>query len=185
MRIKTRTPDQPSAATDEQIEGIAQEVWTAFTGISIEQATAALDRIAATVEVVTGTVHVDGEWRGRIQITCDMSLAKPAATAMFAKLAEEISAEDIADALGELTNMIGGNIKSILPSPSRLSLPIVTTGPETATAPAGANQTNSITLTCREGRLNVTVCHLQDDHRNTALLRPPHDLPFEAQITTP
>ena len=40
---------------------------------------------------------------------------------------EEQSAgpEDLQDALGELTNMTGGNIKSLLPEPCRLSLPTV------------------------------------------------------------
>ena len=32
---------------------------------------------------------------------------------------------EVVDALGELTNMIGGNVKSLLPAPSQLSLPMV------------------------------------------------------------
>ena len=35
---------------------------------------------------------------------------------------------DIADALGELANIIGGNVKSLLPEPCALSLPHVLVG---------------------------------------------------------
>ena len=37
-------------------------------------------------------------------------------------------AEDVADAVGELVNMIGGNVKSLMPGPSTLSLPLVRAG---------------------------------------------------------
>ena len=33
-------------------------------------------------------------------------------------------AEDVADALGELVNIVGGNVKSLMPAPSRLGLPV-------------------------------------------------------------
>jgi len=36
--------------------------------------------------------------------------------------------EDVADAVGELVNMIGGNVKSLMPGPSVLSLPVVAAG---------------------------------------------------------
>lgn len=171
MSIETRTPEEPHA-TDQQIEGIVKEVWAAFTGISIKPAAAGCHPAAGTADVLTGTVHVDGQWRGRIQVTCAISLAAAAASAMFAKPTDGLSAEDLADALGELTNMIGGNIKSLLPSPSRISMPSVTTGSDTAVAPPGADQTNSITLTSPRGRLHVTVCHLQDRHRKTGAVSP-------------
>ncbi len=38
---------------------------------------------------------------------------------------DEVTEDDVADALGELANMIGGNVKSILPELSALSLPHV------------------------------------------------------------
>ena len=35
---------------------------------------------------------------------------------------------EINDAIGEVANMIGGNVKALMPAPSQLSLPTVTTG---------------------------------------------------------
>jgi hypothetical protein len=39
--------------------------------------------------------------------------------------------EDVADALGELANVLGGNIKSVLPGPSALGLPKIGSAPPT------------------------------------------------------
>jgi chemotaxis protein CheX len=39
-----------------------------------------------------------------------------------------VSDADVADAVGELVNMIGGNVKSLMPGPSALSLPVVAAG---------------------------------------------------------
>jgi hypothetical protein len=38
--------------------------------------------------------------------------------------------EEIADALGELANVVGGNVKAVLPGPSTLGLPEVGAAPE-------------------------------------------------------
>jgi len=39
--------------------------------------------------------------------------------------------EDVADGLGELANVLGGNVKAVLPGPSVLGLPEVGSAPET------------------------------------------------------
>ncbi len=44
---------------------------------------------------------------------------------MFSQTEDNSTFEDIQDALGELANMMGGNIKSLLPVPSTLSFPVV------------------------------------------------------------
>lgn len=38
---------------------------------------------------------------------------------------EQVSAEDLADAFGEIANVVGGNLKSLLPEHAALSLPTV------------------------------------------------------------
>ena len=44
---------------------------------------------------------------------------------MFSLEPGKASIEDKKDAVGEMINMIGGNIKSLLPDPSTLSVPIL------------------------------------------------------------
>lgn len=79
----------------------------------------ALDRVLA------GTVHVSGTWNGTITLFCLPELAREAAGIMYATEPSALPSADINDALGELTNMVGGNVRSLLPDPCQLSLPQV------------------------------------------------------------
>jgi chemotaxis protein CheX len=78
-----------------------------------------------------------------------------AASAMFDRPAEQLGDQDVADALGELTNMIGGNIKSLIPGPSRLSMPAVTVGGSSTVRVPGAALLSTVSLAC--GGLPLTV----------------------------
>ena len=46
---------------------------------------------------------------------------------------DEVSTEDLSDVLGELANIVGGNLKAMLPPGATLSLPQVVLAPESAT----------------------------------------------------
>lgn len=72
-----------------------------------------------------GCIHITGAWDGTVTIDFPMSLAKRVATIMFSLNEQNLELEMIQDALGELTNITGGNIKSLLPEPCQLSLPTV------------------------------------------------------------
>jgi chemotaxis protein CheX len=52
---------------------------------------------------------------------------------MFAMSEDELSEEEIRDAVGEIVNMVGGNLKGIVEGESSLSLPCV--GAVSGTAP--------------------------------------------------
>ncbi|GAB5405110.1 MAG: hypothetical protein Aurels2KO_33410 [Aureliella sp.] len=81
-------------------------------------------------DMVTGCVQISGEWTGAVLLKTTMSFATQAASNLLAMSLDEVEHEDRQDAMAELANMIGGNIKSILPGPSYLSLPSVTIGKE-------------------------------------------------------
>ncbi len=72
-------------------------------------------------------VHITGKWSGTITLHCPATLARKAAAIMFSVPEDEAEIQDIQDALGELANMTGGNLKSMFPEPCFLSLPTVTT----------------------------------------------------------
>jgi chemotaxis protein CheX len=142
-------------ATDEQIVGIAHDVWSSFTGTSLR---AADDELAAgTDDLIVGSVAVTGEWRGSVLLACPTQLARTAASAMFDVPAEELTDDEVADALGELTNMIGGNVKSLLPGPGRLSMPEVTVGSSDVVRMPHAVLLNRVALACDGLRLTVSV----------------------------
>jgi len=74
---------------------------------------------------LAGCIQITGAWEGTVTIDFPMSLAKQVASIMFSLSDDEVDNSLIQDALGELTNMTGGNIKSLLPEPCYLSLPAV------------------------------------------------------------
>ena len=76
---------------------------------------------------VVGEVMIGGGWTGRVVVACDRQLARTFAAAMFDRGAEQITDGEVEDALSELTNIVGGNFKSLVPTTEHctLSLPHV------------------------------------------------------------
>lgn len=72
-------------------------------------------------EGLTFTVDVTGEWSGSIHFSVERELALELARRMLER--DDVDESDIVDAMKEVANMIGGNVKGLVPGPSRLSLP--------------------------------------------------------------
>jgi chemotaxis protein CheX len=148
--------------TDEEILGITRDVWESFTGRTIGLAD---DQVRPDGgDVTVGCVTVAGEWQGKVLLACPARLARMAASAMFALPAAQLDDEQVADALGELTNMIAGNVKSLIPGPSRLSMPTVTVGAPSAAPMPGAALLGTVSLACEGLLLTVSVWRMPADH---------------------
>lgn len=144
-----------TAMTDEDLAGIIRDVWSSFTGMVIGSAP---DELALDGgQGIVGRVAVTGEWQGQVLLVCPRQLARTAAATMFDQPADKLTDDEVADAVGELTNMLGGNIKSMLPGPSGLSLPEVTTAASFSAWTAGAALLKSISLTCEGLPLTVSI----------------------------
>jgi CheY-specific phosphatase CheX len=74
---------------------------------------------------IVGRVRIHGSWEGAVTLACASPLARRAAGALLEVPPEAVSGDDVRDALGELTNIIVGNVKALLPAPSRMSIPAV------------------------------------------------------------
>jgi chemotaxis protein CheX len=106
--------------TDETITEIAQEFWGAY--LPGEEALEPSGALPVTDDV-RGRVDIDGAWKGVVELSCSTAVARRVASAMFCLPDAELAPTDVLDALGELVNVVGGNIKSILPAPCSLSTP--------------------------------------------------------------
>ncbi len=80
---------------------------------------------ASPANTITGSVHITGEWNGTILLSLPSSLVGKLTEKLFSIEPGKSSKNDKEDAVGELINMIGGNIKALLPEPSKLSVPII------------------------------------------------------------
>jgi chemotaxis protein CheX len=123
----------------EDIEAIGAMVMESIAGVVLEPTAGEIPRERPAL---TGCVHIDGAWNGAALVECELPLARRITAVLFDRPAGDVSLHDVRDALGEITNMIGGNVKALLPAPSRLSLPTVVEGADYAvtvprTRPAG------------------------------------------------
>jgi len=79
---------------------------------------------------VHSSVSITGSWTGYVVYASSTQAARRAAGAFLAMDASEVSQDDVSDVLGELANIVGGNVKAMLPPGALLSLPQVTLAPE-------------------------------------------------------
>ena len=93
---------------------------------------------------VHSSVSISGSWTGHVVFASSTAAARRAAAAFLAMDAADVSQEDLSDVLGELANIVGGNIKAMLPSGCLLSLPQVVLAPESATRYPNADRVGSL-----------------------------------------
>jgi chemotaxis protein CheX len=135
------------------VEEITAMIWRSLFDLPLELVGATSSDAEPTV---TGFVSIDGAWNGAVTLRCPMPLATTLTRAMFQN-ADAPSFADISDALGELTNMIAGNVKALLPSPCNLSLPAVALGSDYALSVLGTTALACVPFACNGQPLMVTL----------------------------
>jgi chemotaxis protein CheX len=109
------------------VQGIAEEAWSALVGD--EEFLVPLPG-GPPEDAVSSWVEIVGPWNGAVVLTTARSTAEQLARCLLAEHAPPVlDDEDVEDALGELANVVGGNVKAVLPGPSVLGLPEVGTAP--------------------------------------------------------
>ncbi len=97
-----------------------------------------------------------GDWNGNVSLMFSPDLSRNAASRMLKLATNDVTTTDQHEVATELANMIGGNLKSLLPSPSKLSLPI--TSPSIGGAAfQHLRPSQGVTLTALEGGLLLAV----------------------------
>jgi CheY-specific phosphatase CheX len=106
---------------------------------------------------IGASVQFTGDWSGALVIRCDSHLAHEAAAAMFGCDVDNIDPDELSDALGELANMIAGNVKPLLPAAALLSLPTVVQGSDLRLGVLGASPSVSLSWARHESVLSVAI----------------------------
>jgi chemotaxis protein CheX len=111
----------PELIDEATVEAIAGEAWVALVGEDEVLVPLPGDLPA---ETVSAWVDVVGPWTGSVVLTTGRETAAGLTRALLGDHAPaELDDEDVADAFGEIANVVGGNVKAALPGPSALSLP--------------------------------------------------------------
>lgn len=90
------------------------EVFRTMLNMKVAAGAIALEKAQTRHAEVIGSIGVAGFLSGSISIFMTKELARRAGAAMLMMEPDELSDEELVDAVGELTNMIGGNIKTEL-----------------------------------------------------------------------
>jgi chemotaxis protein CheX len=141
-----------TTTTEDDICVIAKTIWETLFSVPLDLVVA---EPAIAGPVVTGCVTIEGAWDGAVILTCQQELADTLTAHLFG--AGPPASDDVRDTVGEVTNMIAGNFKALLPDPSRMSLPTVAFGAHYGVSVVGTTQTAVLRFRCGDGLLQVSV----------------------------
>lgn len=79
---------------------------------------------------LSAVVTVDGDWRGEVSLSCSLRTAQHMSRTMLEVAGDEPDpdVEDVEDAMREVVNVIGGNVKALVPGGRSLGLPVLAVG---------------------------------------------------------
>jgi chemotaxis protein CheX len=146
--------------SSDDIITITQAVWSSF--LDLELTAVPYESAVLTGPVLIAVVRISGAWEGAVQLECSPDHARAAAAAMFGGGAGTSSDDEARDALGELANIVSGNVKSLLPPPSALSIPDVrpvssSTGSAGDAGPGTQEPLRRVAFVAAPGPLHVSI----------------------------
>jgi chemotaxis protein CheX len=141
---------------EQEILEITETTWQAMLGLDLQAGT-----LPANIDWAhgfwTGKVEIFGAWNGVVLLHGSEQLTHSAAAVIFASGHSEITDQDRKDAMHELTNVIAGNIKSLLPGSCQLSLPqVMQTTPDGLNV-AHAERVSALVFDCQAQPLLVSL----------------------------
>lgn len=136
---------------------VTQMIFSAMLGLDVYPADPGGGADAVGQRSVAGSVQISGAWEGAVTVHCAAALASEMAAILFDIPAERASRSEACDAVAELANMAGGNLKALMPEPSRASLPAVVEGTDLATSLPGSRLVGSVRFECRGHPIEVSL----------------------------
>jgi chemotaxis protein CheX len=109
-----------------------------------------------TENLITANIQVNGDWQGVVALVMEHELALQLAIKTFSLEKEQVTDEDINDSASEMMNIIGGNLKSMLPQPNQLGLPIVDLKGARLNFPF-TKQLSQVTFDCMGKKFSVAI----------------------------
>ncbi len=106
---------------------LATDIWSSMLGIELQLGSGLVAQLGVE-RTLTGCVQITGGWAGAVTIRCTTAAAARFAAVMFGCEPESLSDEEVRDALGELTNMLAGSVKGMVPEECQLGIPAVADG---------------------------------------------------------
>ena len=147
---------------EDDLAEMVEQVWTSYLdpeGVSPLLRTYDEDLSSE----VHSTVSITGSWHGHVVYASSTAAARRAAAAFLAMEVDEVSSEDVSDVLGEMVNIVGGNVKAMLPPGCFLSLPQVVLAPESAAKYPSAVRVSGLYGTWEGEPVSVSMWQSRND----------------------
>ncbi|MGQ7847806.1 chemotaxis protein CheX [Granulosicoccus sp. 3-233] len=74
-------------------------------------------------QYLTASIGISGAWNGVVKVRVSLELLTRAASDIFSIPVDDVDSRDLVDTITELTNMLGGTVKCMLPESCDLALP--------------------------------------------------------------
>ena len=130
-----------------------QFTWSSILEVDVEQVQE--DFEDDSDNDINACVLISGAWKGMVVMSFHSKLAQAVTIKMFDLKKEKPTDEHLIDAVGEIINMIGGNLKALVPQPSFLSIPIVSIG-HNILSPCTQEVCKSV-FNCKGQQFRITV----------------------------
>ena len=118
------------------VRQIVEDVFQTMLGLEVEPARATW---SAELDLVAAVVHYAGAWKGAILLECTPEQAFEMTSRLMRIPPPTAMNEDVVDCLGEMANMMAGNLKSVLTPGENLSMPSVVQGTDYTLNLCGGN----------------------------------------------
>ena len=155
----------------------AHEVFGTMLGIELEDKDPSVGEGGlGSGEGVLALIGLAGSWAGSGTFSCSADMAQKLSGQMLMMEFSAVDA-DVLDAIGEITNMVLGNVKTSLEEvlgPMGLSIPTVIYGRNFTTRSVGTNNWTIVPFGCLGEQVAVHVCLAPSNDRHRGLSAKDH-----------
>lgn len=138
-----------------QVRSVVRSVWSTQLGLEIQDTGGPPP--APRSPTLTAAIHISGDFQGAIRLECSRALIRRAAAIMFAMPESALTEDDDRDVVGELTNVITGNLKALIPGNNSISLPTIIEGSDYKVSTLNVESSEDFGFTLDGEKMIVTV----------------------------
>jgi chemotaxis protein CheX len=136
-----------------------ESVFQSMLGLNIQPS----ERELPMNDMITGAIYYAGPWKGAALLQCNPGEAYEFTARLMGVPLPVSFDDDVRDAMGEITNIIGGNMKPLLPHGVALSMPSVVSGRPNALRICGEAPLIRMAFSSEAGVFWLTIVGLADD----------------------
>ncbi|MDR3699797.1 MAG: chemotaxis protein CheX [Candidatus Sulfopaludibacter sp.] len=149
----------PIACYRSQIAGITASIYDTMLHLRVRPVDGVAGEYAGEF---TAAIYYAGAWQGALLLECSAEQAIDW-TSRLMSLDPPVSLDDARDGLGELTNVIAGNLKPVLPPGIGISMPSVVQGSDYRLRVCGGNLFERLEFADHTGRFRVTLVEVVEE----------------------